>query len=189
VIRTASTRYGHEVTVPEAPLERLEHGLAPAGDGWFVLNAGDAQWHECPGLGASTTFEGEEHRLPQLGVGLVVLRPGEPDGMVHAEDAQEDYLVLAGECVLLVEGQERRLKAWDFVHCPAWAEHGFVGAGDGPCVIFLAGARRGAGGLRYPVRDLALSYGAGVQTETTDLREAYARYTEWTPVPPPELPG
>lgn len=189
MVRTTRTRYGDEVAVPEAPLERRENGLVPAGGGWFVLNARDAQWYATSGLGVSSTLEGEGYRFPQLGVGLVVLRPGEPDGMYHAEDAQEDYLVLAGECVLVVEGEERHLKAWDFVHCPAWAEHGFVGAGDGPCVIFLVGARRGAGGLRYPVNDVALSYGAGVEAETTDPREAYARFTEWTLVPAPELPG
>src|SRR6185312_15725279 len=58
-----------------------------------------------------------------------ILAPGQPSCMYHGEDEQEDFLILAGECLLLVEGQERRLKAWDFVHCPAWTEHVFVGAG------------------------------------------------------------
>jgi uncharacterized cupin superfamily protein len=86
--------------------------------------------------------------------------------------------VLSGECLLLVEGEERRLRAWDFVHCPPWTEHIFVGAGDGPCLVLAAGARRKGRGIRYPVSELALGYGAGVEQETTDPREAYARVGE-----------
>ena len=93
----------------------------------------DARWFESDGLGLYASFEGENARFAELGVGIGILRPGEPSCMYHAEEAQEDFLVLAGECLLIVEGQERLLKAWDFVHCPPWTEHVFVGAGDGPC--------------------------------------------------------
>jgi uncharacterized cupin superfamily protein len=110
--------------------------------------------------------------------------------MYHGEEAQEDFLVLSGECLLLIEGQERRLQAWDFVHCPPWTEHIFVGAGDQPCLIVMTGARRKGRGLRYPVSELALRHGAGVETETSDPREAYARFSEDRPVSsPPEFPG
>jgi uncharacterized cupin superfamily protein len=154
-----------------------------------VLNVRDARWfdgHELGGLYA--TFEGEGARFAQIGVGIGILRPGEANALYHGEDAQEDFLVLAGECLLLVEGEERPLKAWDFVHCPPWTEHIFVGAGDGPCLVLGVGARREGRGLRFPVNELALKHGAGVQEEPTDSREAYAPYSEPTPIPcPPEF--
>jgi uncharacterized cupin superfamily protein len=176
--------------VPEAPLERTEHGLVPTGEGWFVLNVRDARWfdgHELGGLYAS--FEGQgAARFAQLGIGIGIIRPGEASSLYHAEDAQEDFLVLAGECLLLVEGHERRLRAWDFVHCPNWTEHIFVGAGEGPCLVVAVGARREGRGLRFPVSELALKHGAGVEVETTDSREAYAGFSEPTPIDcPPEF--
>ena len=81
--------------------------------------------------------------------------------------------MLSGECLLLVEGQERRLRAWDFVHCPAWTEHVFVGAGDGPCAILAIGGRSG-GDVIYPASELAQRHGAGVAQETPEPRVAYA---------------
>ena len=149
--------------VREAPLERGEHGAGPAADGWFVLNARDARWFETE-LGSFTQFEGGNVHFPELGIGLAIVQPGRPSTMYHAEETQEDFLVLAGECMLLIEGEERRLQAWDFVHCPQWTEHVFIGAGDGPCVVLAVGARRKGRGLRYPVNELALRYGAGVET-------------------------
>jgi uncharacterized cupin superfamily protein len=162
--------------VPEAPLEHTEHGLVPAGEGWFVLNARDAQWFESYGLGAYVTFEGANARFAQFGINVAVLRPGEPNCMYHAEGAQEDFLVLAGECLLIVEGEERPLRAWDFVHCPAETEHVFVGAGDGPCLLLGVGARTQGRSLVYPVNDVALKHGAGVQEQTSEGSEAYAGY-------------
>ena len=172
--------------VPEAPLERTEAGFVPAGDGWFVVNAGDAHWFESDGLGFYAPFEGENARFSELGINLGILRPGEPGCMYHGEEAQEDFLVLAGECVLIVEGEERRLRAWDFVHCPPWTEHVFVGAGDGPCLLLAVGARAKGRGLRYPVNETALSYGARVEKETSDPKEAYARFAELESVPCPD---
>jgi uncharacterized cupin superfamily protein len=109
--------------------------------------------------------------------------------MYHGEDIQEDFLVLSGECLLLVEGQERRLQAWDFVHCPAWTEHVFVGAGDGPCAVLMVGARPDVG-VVYPVADVALRHGAGVTRETRSPDEAYAPFPESVPARPdgPALP-
>lgn len=158
--------------VPEAPLEAAGNGRAPAGEGWFVLNAAGARWLEGD-YGAYTRFEGHEHRFPEIGFNIGVLQPGQPACMYHREDAQEDFLVLAGECLLLVEGEERRLRQWDFVHCPAWTEHVFVGAGEGPCTILAVGSRA-RDAVVYPVSDLALRHGAGVEAETTQPSEAYA---------------
>ena len=178
-----------ETVVPEAPLEQTENGARPTGEGWFVVNVRDAQWFESDGFGLYTQFDGENARFPELGIGVGILRPGEPSSMYHGEGAQEDFLVLSGECLLLIEGEERRLRAWDFVHCPPWAEHIFVGAGDGPCLVLGVGARLKGRGVRYPVNELALKHGAGVETETTDPKEAYARFGDDRPIPcPPEFP-
>jgi uncharacterized cupin superfamily protein len=159
--------------IPEAPLRPAGSGLAPEGAGWFVLNARDARWREGD-FGAFTGFEGDA-RFPQLGINIGVLEPGQPACMYHRENEQEDFLVLSGECLLLIEGQERSLKAWDFVHCPPWTEHVFVGAGAGPCAILAVGSRSD-GSVLYPVNELARKHGAGVDTETGEPDEAYARF-------------
>ncbi len=125
----------------EARLKQTPGGKVPEGDGWFVLNAREARWLSGD-FGAYTRFEGEE-RWHHLGVNIGVLQPGQPACYYHGEADQEDFLVLSGECLLLIEGQERRLKAWDFVHCPPWTEHVFVGAGDGPCAVLAVGSRAG----------------------------------------------
>jgi uncharacterized cupin superfamily protein len=170
--------------VPEAPLTATEHGLEPEGEGWFVVNAREAVWeHNEPGFGGSyTRFEGPS-RFPELGINVSVLRPGEVSCMYHGEDAQEDFLVLSGECLLVVESKERLLRAWDFLHCPAWTEHVFVGAGDGPCVIVSVGARRADHdgsrsdtGVIYPRNETALRHGASVEKTTSSPDEAYAPY-------------
>ena len=168
---------------PAAPLEQTQHGLVPERDGWFVVNARDARWLDRPGRGLRCAFEGER-RFPQLGVSLFVLGPGEPIGMYHWEADQEDFLVLDGEALLIVEGEERPLAQWDFVHCPAGADHIIVGAGERPCVVLAVGARENAspenpGG--YRVDDAALRHGAGVKRETSDVHEAYARFAEPRP--------
>lgn len=167
------------MTVPEAPLEPGEGGLVPKGEGWFLVNARDARWFEGE-LGAFTPFQGEPH-FPQVGVNLAVLEPGQPSCMYHGEDEQEDFLVLSGECLLLIEGEERRLKAWDFVHCPAWTEHVFVGAGDGPCVFLAIGTRLNDD-VVYPESEVAQRHHAGVERETRKPEEAYAKFPEEAPV-------
>jgi uncharacterized cupin superfamily protein len=169
--------------VPEARLERTEHGLVPRGEGWFVLNAREAAWRERPGRGLLCGFEGEPE-FPQLGMNVLVLGPGEPMSMYHWEADQEDFLVLAGEALLVVEGEERPLRAWDFVHCPAGAKHVIVGAGGGPCVIVSVGARFASTGPNwggYTVEEAALRHRAGVERETTETREAYARFPDSRP--------
>jgi uncharacterized cupin superfamily protein len=174
--------------VPEAPLVATGQGLAPEGEGWFVLNAREARWLDGD-YGAFTRFEGPA-RFPRIGINLGVLEPGQPSCMYHREDEQENFLVLAGECLLLVEGQERRLRAWDFVHCPPWTEHVFVGSGEGPCTILAIGSRTG-GEVVYPESELARGHRAGVETETGEPDEAYAGVAPDRDVPFPagSLPG
>lgn len=151
-------------------------GLVPQAAGWFVLSAKDALWQDGD-FGAYTRFEGPNAKFPAVGLNIGVLAPGQAACMYHGEDEQENFLVLQGECVLLIEGAERVLNAWDFVHCPAWTEHVFVGAGDGPCTILSVGSRSG-GGVIYPESELAQRYGAGVAQATPDPDEAYAGKAE-----------
>jgi uncharacterized cupin superfamily protein len=162
----------------EASLEQTENGLVPEGDGWFVVNARDARWWHHDTFGSSVTFEGET-AFPDFGINIQVLEPGQPNCMYHGENAQENFLVLTGECLLLVEDEERPLKQWDFVHCPPWTRHVFVGAGDGPCAILMAGARPKSEELLYPVSDVARKHKAGVEQEATSGREAYAAFAKF----------
>jgi uncharacterized cupin superfamily protein len=179
--------------VPEARLTRTEHGLAPEGDGWFVLNSREARWRQAGGRGAISVFEGEQE-FSQLGIHLFVLGPGEPMSMYHWEADQEDFLVLAGEPLLLVEGEERPLRPWDFVHCPPGTKHTIVGSGGGAALVLAVGAREHATGLSwggYTVDESALRHRAGVEAETTDLHVAYASVPrrEYTPYRDQWLPS
>jgi uncharacterized cupin superfamily protein len=161
----------------EAQVKETDSGLVPEGDGWFVVNAREARWWHHDTFGSATVFEGDA-LFPQFGINIQVLEPGQPNCMYHGENAQENFLVLSGECLLLVNGEERPLKEWDFVHSPAWTEHVFVGAGDGPCTILMVGARPEQEELRYPVEDVARKHNAGVEQETSSGREAYAPFSE-----------
>jgi uncharacterized cupin superfamily protein len=137
------------------------------------VNARDAVWGRQEPFGSACIFESPRAWFSQLGFKLSVLQPGQPSAMVHYESQQEAFLVLAGEARLLVEGEERILRAWDFFHCPAGTEHVFVGAGEGPCVILMTGVRTPDGEIHYPVSELAARYGASVETATSDPDEAY----------------
>ena len=164
------------MTVAEAPLEDTEHGRIPAGEGWFVLNAKDARWRYNGHGGRLTFFEGRAE-MWRVGINVSILGPGEPMAMYHHENEQEDFLVLAGEPVLIVEGEERRLRPWDVVHCPPGTQHVLVGAGDGPSVIVAVGSRgTGEDWGAYTVDETAAKYGASVEEETTDPKAAYARF-------------
>ena len=168
---------------PESQLEPTQHGLVPKGDGWFVLNAREARWRDAQERGAVCEYEGEPG-FAQVGINLFVLGPGEPMAMYHWEADQEDFLVLAGEALLIVEGEERPLRQWDLVHCPPGTKHVIVGAGVGPCVVLAVGARDRSTGPDwggYSVDEAALRHGAGVEQETTDPKQAYGRVTRREP--------
>jgi uncharacterized cupin superfamily protein len=138
--------------------------------GWFVVNAAEAPWRGGNGRSAICSFERGEP-FPQLGVNVTVIEPGELAALYHAEGAQEDFLVVAGRGLLLIEGQERPLQAWDFVHCPPGTAHTIV-APDERCVVVQVGARP-ADSLRYPAAAVARAHGAGVEAETSSVAEAY----------------
>ena len=160
----------------EARLADTGSGLTPVTEGWFVVNVRDAEWFSSDTRGAACWFESEYGEPPvefgQLGIHLTLLEPGQST-VYHAEFSQEAFLILDGECRLLVEGEERLLRPWDFFHCPSWTEHAFVGAGDRACAILMVGARFGPG-VRYPVSELAARYGASVKKETSDPEQVYA---------------
>jgi uncharacterized cupin superfamily protein len=162
-------------SVPDATLTKTENGLIPDAEGWFVLNARDAVWIRSEERGLDTYLEGRQE-WNELGFRIQVLMPGQRNGLYHGERGQEDFLVVSGECLLVVEGEERQLKAWDFVHCPPWTKHIFVGAGDGPCVIVMVGSRAGGSEIVYAVDDVAAKYDASVLEETSNPDEAYARF-------------
>jgi uncharacterized cupin superfamily protein len=161
----------------------LRGRLAPV-TGAYVVNAREVDWRGREGLGSWANLEGDRD-FDQLGFQLVVVDPGDPVCMYHGESNQEDFLVLSGECVLVIDGEERRLKPWDFVHCPPMTEHVFVGAGDGPCTIVMVGTRvpNEEEVLIYPVDEVAGTHGASVETETPKAEEAYARFGRREPEP------
>jgi uncharacterized cupin superfamily protein len=177
--------------VPEADIQTTDAGLAPTGEGWFVLNAREARWRARPGRGHSLPLTGWsdeecETLFPQLGINLLVLSPGEPIGMYHWEADAEGFLVLSGEALLIIEGQERPLRQWDFVHCPPRSNHMIVGAGAGRCAILAMGSREYMAGPEwggYTVDEAALRHGAGVEQETSDAKLAYARFPQPAPAP------
>jgi uncharacterized cupin superfamily protein len=179
------------MAVEEARLEDVGSGLAPVSPGWFVVNVAEAAWLRHGAFGGRCNFEStprvlqerpdvEPQMFDETGFTLAVLEPGKPTGMYHAETEQENFLVLTGECLLLVEEEERPLRAWDFLHCPPGTRHTFVGVGDEPCVIFMTGARREGGSIFYPESETAQARGAGVETETPHPSEAYAPFGHWS---------
>jgi uncharacterized cupin superfamily protein len=167
----------------EARIEDTPYGRHVESEGWFVLNFGDtlAVRNQEKG-GARYRLEGRDAPFRDIAVNVTVLWPGEPNGLYHSEAGQEGFLVLAGECVLVVEEQERALRQWDYVHCPAGTSHIFVGAGEGPCMILMFGPKPEEG-LFYPVSEVAAKYGASVASETPNPDEAYADWPgEFVPV-------
>jgi uncharacterized cupin superfamily protein len=178
------------VLVREAQLENLGSGLTPVTVGWFVVNVRDAEWWYAESRGGRCAFENEYGdppvELEQLGINVTVLEPGQTT-LYHAETGQEGFLVVSGECALIVEDEERRLRPWDFFHSPPWTAHAFAGAGEGPCVIVMVGARSGPG-VHYPVSEPAARYGASVAEATDDWRQAYATVERFRRERPPAWP-
>jgi uncharacterized cupin superfamily protein len=160
--------------VNEATSAETPYGRYITSDGWFVLNLEEAlAVRNDEKGGAAYPLESQDHPFRDVGVKVAVLPPGQPNGLYHSEGVQEGFLVLSGECTLIVEEEERRLRQWDYFHCPAGVRHIFVGAGDGPCAIFMLGARPDVG-ISYPVSEVAARHAASVAKETGDPDEAYA---------------
>jgi quercetin dioxygenase-like cupin family protein len=168
--------------MPEAPVRMSKNGLVVDGEGWFVINARDSRWKEEGPLGAYCSFEGKR-RFPHFGINISVLGPGERMGMYHRENGQEAFLVIAGECTLIVEGKERQLAQWDFFYCAPQTEHIIVTSDKQSAIVLAVGARgRGVGGgVVYTVSKAAARYGASVLRETTEPVIAYAKV--WAKLP------
>lgn len=117
----------------------------------------------------------------EFGINLTVLQPRQPTTMYHLERYQEGFLVLRGECLLIVEGEELPLRQWDYFHCPADVAHAIVGAGDGFSVILAVGSRIGPNVILYPREEAALKHRAGVEHDTPHPNEAHASFTRPAP--------
>jgi uncharacterized cupin superfamily protein len=171
----------------ESRLVETEGGLKPEGDGWFVVNIADAAAVESDNAGYAFPFEDAAHEFPHFGINVHVLQPGQPASLYHAEDAQEGFLVLRGEAVLVVEDEERRLRQWDFFHAAPGTAHVLVGAGEEPCAILMVGTRSAGDRIVYPVSDTAARYGASAVRETDSAPEAY-QAAGWQPPRPARPP-
>ena len=157
----------------EAKIEETATGLQPADDGWWILNARDIGWFTVEGGGTWSSFESPAMRSKLLGIGIHILPPGETPGFYHAESNQEGFLVLSGECLVIVEGEERRMGTWDYFHCPPGTAHITIGAGDGPCAILMVGTRAPDETTHYIADPVAARHGAAVPHDTDSAREAY----------------
>ncbi len=157
-------------------------------DGWQVINIRDARWYDSDEFGKVCSFEDPKNPFPQTGVRINLLEPGKPNCRYHREGAQEDFLVLSGCCRLLINGQEKQLKAWDYVHCPPGVSHVFVGDGDKPCAILMIGHRPETHKLYYPENELARKYGAASPEPTDNPHVAYADVTPRREITAPEWP-
>ena len=163
--------------VEEAGLSEGDAGLVPDGDGWFIVNIADSQGLSTEKLGSGALFEANIGDFPQFGINVRILEPGQPASMYHREDRQEAFLVLDGECVAIVEDQERQMRKGDFLHMPAGAAHVIVGAGDRPSTVLMVGARTADPGFEFPVSEVAAGHGASVDAETGDAAAANADVT------------
>jgi uncharacterized cupin superfamily protein len=154
------------------------HDGVPQTAGWFVVNAREGPWMHNEMRSVCRFGGAGEARFDELGLGLYWLEPGHPMAMYHQEAGQEDFLVLRGRCVLIVEGAERRLGAWDLFHCPPSTPHTIVASGKEPALVVAVGVRKKPSDIHYPVDPTALRHGAGVERATSRPAEAYARFTE-----------
>jgi uncharacterized cupin superfamily protein len=160
----------------ESPVVETQAGLAPDGDGWFVVNLSDAAAVASEESGYAFGFEAAAARgrtFPHFGINVHVMQPGQAASLYHAEVSQEAFLVLQGECLLIVEDEERTLRQWDFFYSPPWTAHVLVGAGEGPCAVLMVGARNAGTGVVYPVSEAAGRYRASAAEETTSGPDAY----------------
>jgi uncharacterized cupin superfamily protein len=157
-----------EASVQEAPVTEADAGLVPEGAGWFVVNIAESQGLRADGLGSGAMFEANIGDFPQFGINVRVLEPNQPASMYHREDRQEAFLILDGECTMVIEETERSVRKGDFIHLPAGTAHVIVGAGDGRSTVLMVGARTASPGIEWPASEAAARYGASVEEDTTD---------------------
>jgi uncharacterized cupin superfamily protein len=162
-----------EKPLSEASLGQTPEGLVPEGDGWFIVNVADARGMRSSRFGRAVRFEGEP-LFPAFGINVRVLEPGQPNCKYHRENQAEAFLVLSGECIAVVEEQERHMHAGDFFYAPPGTAHVIVGAGQGPCAVLMVGTRKDPEELLYPASTVAAKHRASVEQDTSDEEAAYA---------------
>jgi uncharacterized cupin superfamily protein len=141
--------------------------------------------------GTTLLLEPDGAPFRDLGMNVRVLQPGRPACLYHSESVDEVFLVLSGECLAILGGEDHVLRTWDFLHCPPGLAHVIVGAGDGPSAVLMAGARRPGATIHYPVDARAAEFHASAAVETDDPVEAYRSagwaydYTVTEPAWPP----
>ena len=172
--------------VHEAEIESTPEGQVPAGAGWYILNLGEMAWETAAGFGVWRDFDDQDSDPSErMGVHVHVLQPGESNGYYHAEAAHEGFLVLSGECIAVVEGEERRMRRWDYFHSPAGTEHITIGAGDEPCAILMFGSPDPRRKVEWIANETAAKHGASVARTTGRDTEAYGELPPLRRVPPP----
>jgi uncharacterized cupin superfamily protein len=169
----------------EAKIEETATGRVPADDGWWILNLAEMGWETVEGGGTWSSFEAPSARSKTLGIGVHILWPGDTPGFYHRESDQEGFLVLSGECIAVIEGEERRMGPWDYFHCPPGTAHITIGAGDGPCALVMVGTRSPDHRTSYLAEPAAAKHGAAVERETDSPKEAYADRPPIGPAPSP----
>jgi uncharacterized cupin superfamily protein len=177
--------------VREARIEETEQGRLPADDGWFILNLGEMRWETVPGFGVWRDFDWAKKPggEPGIGVHIHALQPGENFGYYHAEDAQEGFIVLSGECLAVVEGQERQMRQWDYLHSPPDTAHVIIGGGDEACVLLMFGSPDSRRKVEWIADETAAKHGASVERTTGRDTEAYGDLPAQVLTPPPPLFG
>ena len=165
-----------ECAVPEAQLKDSGSGLAPATEGWFVVNVRDAEWWFADSRGARCSFESEY---------------GEPAVSSHSSGSTSPYwsqdraasitqspLRKRSSCSPGSAGCSSRARSDAFCpgtssirlrgqSTPSWARATGHVPPDGRCAFGPE--------ARYPVSELAARYGASVEEETSDPAQVYAR--------------
>ncbi len=191
-VQAAALQYVRKIsgfTKPSKANEEAFNRAVEAVDGWYVMNLADVQWATFEGGGTWSMLESPSAHWQKLGFGLHILWPGDAPGMYHAESEQEGFLVLSGECIAIVEGEERRMGPWDYLHSPAGTAHITVGAGDGPCVLAMVGTRAPDARIDYIAEPAAARHGKSVAQDTDSPAEAYKDRPPIRRVPCPiELP-
>jgi len=149
---------------------------------WLARNVRDLEWTENAMGAYCDLLQGDDDTAEEFAINLNVLGKGQPMAIYHHEPHQEGFLVLRGECELIVDGDSRPLRQWDYVHTARDVPHVIVGAGDEPALVLAVGGRVGGGDATYPPEALAARYGASTSDEL-DARAAYAQFGKSTVVP------